>query len=586
MIRTLVVFLSSISLFLVLVYSLQARLDSPRALSLKSNFRAQVNAVINEEIIEGESLREVRISKDGSCILGVVGDESLSKLVLIEPGQGRRELAQLEGHISNLEISDDGDRAVFLYKEKGAASNRLLFWETGFEVQSLVKRDFQGDWQIHFSGLGNRVLAVSKSPNQKSLRIDLGKRKTLGTEREAAPSGLPKVSVQEVTAANNASIGEVSGSVLTQLAWQKDGTYKKTQTIYKTKVSPYDVDGSGSSDFLIFGPGRELPYFQAYTSSGFDGASKQVAGITGYKANWRFGDNNGVPFTGDFDGDGFEDLGTLTPNFAVERQTEDANWLIYLSGGSSLLDRPAKPTKVMKLNWGFGNVRAIPADYDGDGTTDVGIFHKEAGLWQLLYSSGGFNSARAINKLPGAGLTVFWGQGGIPVPGDFNGDGLADICSYIEGVGEEKSRWQMLLLRDKGQKLGKQREITFGQAGDKAISGDFNCNGKSDIALYRPSEKKWIFRFGQNDIREVKWYPKVTGELKPITGDFDGDSCSDMGFVSIEEDKLVTWHILPSSLAGGVIEVLGELTNTIVHAAFGRPIDRPVSLLLREHQQE
>lgn len=62
---------------------------------------------------------------------------------------------------------------------------------------------------------------------------------------------------------------------------------------------------------------------------------------------------------------------------------------------------------------------ALAADFNGDGTNEIGIFRPSSGLW----------SVRGVTR------AYFGADGDSPMPGDYDGDGTVDIALFRPGTG-------------------------------------------------------------------------------------------------------------------------------------------------------
>jgi hypothetical protein len=126
--------------------------------------------------------------------------------------------------------------------------------------------------------------------------------------------------------------------------------------------------------------------------------------------------------------------------------------------------------------------------------------------------------------------------GGIPVSGDWNGDGRTTGGWFVDG--------QWYLTNTNGPTTSMIR-VRYGRAGDLPVPGDWNGDGRTTLGIIRDGTwhlkdslaggaADWSFRYG-----------RVTQGDVPLVGDWNGDGRDTVGIVRVGQ-----WH-LRNSLAGG-----------------------------------
>ncbi len=196
--------------------------------------------------------------------------------------------------------------------------------------------------------------------------------------------------------------------------------------------------------------------------------------ISGYAANYgnyiaelTYGCVVNTP-PADFDGDGDTDLSLFRPS--------NGGWYVK-----------------NQFAFGYGTTGDIPVpgDYDGDGNWDVALFRPSNSGWYIKDQF----------------VTGYGTSGDIPVPGDYDGDGTTDIAVFRPSNG--------------GWYVKDQFVTGYGKSGDIPIPGDYDGDGTTDIAVFRPSNGGWYvknqFAFGYG----------TSGDI-PIPGDYDGDGAWDV----------------------------------------------------------
>ncbi len=167
---------------------------------------------------------------------------------------------------------------------------------------------------------------------------------------------------------------------------------------------------------------------------------------------------------------------------------------------------------------GLGKTIPAPGDYDGDGKADVAIYLPATGTLAYRSSSTGKD---VLTQFGPAGVGA-----SIPAPGDYDGDGKTDIAVYIPSQG------RFAIRPSSG---APSYFAPFGTSGTNAsipAPGDYDGDGKTDLAVYLTATGTLAYRASGtsssgNDVL-FQFGPTGFGTSIPAPGDYDGDGITDI----------------------------------------------------------
>lgn len=271
-------------------------------------------------------------------------------------------------------------------------------------------------------------------------------------------------------------------------------------------------------------------------------------------------------FTGDYDGDGISDLGAvdrLTGKWYIYSTFKGS----YINWNEDFVKEGHGDVLVPNMN---SNFEIISGDYDGDGKTDLGTVDKVNGLWYIISSKdkslGVGKSMSDPNYIPWG-----WNWGGVTsafkiLVGDFSGDGIADRAVYkapnwyiIPSEAAESAVCDGVVdAYGKFIRWGWNWEYMADS--HVAVPGDFDGDGITDRAIYgldngywyaRASRKKdkeetaieWHWR--SESVAHALWDLRIEDDYEgtiPVAGDYDGDGVDDLVQVNLSDGRWSTYR--------------------------------------------
>lgn len=182
---------------------------------------------------------------------------------------------------------------------------------------------------------------------------------------------------------------------------------------------------------------------------------------------------------------------------------------------------------VLVTGYGINGDQNICRDYDGDGRTDFAIYRRGAtaaaqATWWIKPSSGSGGDTVVPFGLTGNGTTSF----DSPIPGDYDGDGKFDIAVYRFGSAPANN---FIILNSSNGAVSFQPFGNFNS--DYIVPADYDGDGKYDLAIARTgavatSPLVWWIRQSSSGATRTQTFG-ITSDL-PTQGDYDGDARTDL----------------------------------------------------------
>jgi subtilisin-like proprotein convertase family protein len=260
-----------------------------------------------------------------------------------------------------------------------------------------------------------------------------------------------------------------------------------------------DFNGDGKTDWVTVrntggGPTGQISWF----------VQENTGAAASYQFPWGQATDFFVPE--DYDGDGKTDYAVWRPG-----PPGGAAWYILNSIGST----------VRAENFGqTGDDPTIVGDYNNDNKADLSVYRAGAAagdpsFWFYRIAAAGPIFARQ------------WGSNGdFPAPGDYDGDGSFDFAIQRNAGGGQAAFWMNYAAAAPGVLS---RYSIFGTPTDVIVPGDYDGDGKTDVAVIRGigGAINWFYE-PSTALNTFLGGPfGISGSDTVAQGDYDGDGKTD-----------------------------------------------------------
>lgn len=177
--------------------------------------------------------------------------------------------------------------------------------------------------------------------------------------------------------------------------------------------------------------------------------------------------------------------------------------------------------------------------------SDLTVWRPSSGVWYVMGSADGVLQAAAA-----------WGMAGdVPIPGDYDGDGKTDFAIYRPATTpSQPAYWYILKSSDNSFNA-----YPFGTMSDVPVPSDYDGDGQVETAIWRPSDANWHIIASSTQQYYLQQFGTSTD--KPVPADYDGDGKSDL---TLWRQDTLTWYIWQTSNNTWRVEQFGNATDIVV----------------------